>query len=60
MSEDYPVKKIIDGKSSNKFNPNDDEEILKNKEAENKVADDKDEFKNGNKQRPATETNNIS
>ena len=31
MAEDNNSKKIIDGRDSNKINPNDDEEILKNK-----------------------------
>ena len=55
MDKNYINKKIIDGKNSDEISPNDDEEILKNKEKENKVPDDKKDskdIKNENKEKP--------
>ena len=62
MSENCSDKKIIDGRNSNKINPNDDEEILKNKAQENNVEDEKDDsrkFENGNEQETAGKANNT-
>lgn len=45
-----------------KLNPNDDEEILKNKEQENNVEDENEEsskFENGNEQETAGKANNT-